>query len=168
MHPGLQLPSQLSVSLLYFLQFVSVSLILWGSKFHTILQVWSHKPWPEENNHLQSTGFAAAARLCGEPSSLQWHTAASYLFAVNKDHRSFSVECLSTLLSLACCGAWGYSTPGAGLCICLCWIYEVPIGPLLQLATVTLSSGPALQCISHFPKFDVIWKYILSLCPVYS
>lgn len=33
---------------------------------------------------------------------------------------SFSVESLSTLLLLACPGAWGYSTTGAGLCILLC------------------------------------------------
>lgn len=88
----------------------SVSLCCTSSSLSVSLLFCGDQNFTQENNHLQS-----AARLCSEPSSLQWHTAASFHFVVDKDHKFFSVECLSTLLSLACPGAWGYSTPGARL-----------------------------------------------------
>jgi len=50
-------------------------------------------------------------------------------------------------------GAWGCSSPGAGLCTALYELHEVPVSWLLQPVRVPPSGSSALWPISHSAQF---------------
>lgn len=67
-------------------------------------------------------------------------------FVANRILKDFSERTVPVQLVPVCLVAEGYSIPNAGLYICLCGMYEVPVNQFLQPVKVTLkSSSPASQ-----------------------
>lgn len=90
---------------------------------------------------------------------LQGRTADAFnLFA--RSPRSFSARLLSRWSPPA--GAWNYSLPDAGLCVCFPWILRFLSAHFLQLLEVLLQN-PVLQLVSYSAQIGIIHELPVSL-----
>lgn len=123
--------NQLCGPLLDALQYVDTSLVLENPELDTRLQVGPHQCWAEGKSRLpQPAGnaFLDAAQILSASFATRAHCCLIFNLST-RPSMSFSGKLFSRWFASACSGAWGYTSPGAGLWISLRWSSFLPISP---------------------------------------
>ena len=98
---------------------MSMSLVLGSPELNTAFQVWPYWCWVERVDHLPQP--ASNTPPCAAWILLAFLATSSHCCWLIFNLMSTQVLLCQAGQPLACTGAWGCSSPGAGLCISPCW-----------------------------------------------
>lgn len=137
------------------------------SRLDTQLQMWPHQHSVKRNGHLPLSASNILLIAAQDVIGIKLHTTAcSYSIPCLPEPASPSLQsCFPVGCSSACTGAWGYSSPSAGIGTSRCWnswdsfLDAYPISVLLNGSTTTWS-------ISYNSQFGIFCKLSeVALCP---